>query len=254
MDILCGRSVRDQRHIYTFRGFSADSSTFCCPVKLPPPALGFCSNIVKQEDLNPDFISGPTELPPAMLIGSKWEGMHNMFFESSSCAWFYPSGAAPQYGALTDHNFGETFDKITANAKKWTQHVVDSFHDKPSLDKIYQLITDLRRHTSPPGTILLCGTPRLPPSNSYRFYLARLRWLSTVYQQRCICHCGPKFWQSVPPRKPLVRMCEYYLFFGFSCTRECGNEHIKFDDIFDPEDKRKIEQFIAQQNGAMSFD
>ena len=49
-------------------------------------------------------------------------------------------------------------------------------------------------------------------------------------------------------------MCEYYLFFGFSCTRECGNEHIKFDDIFDPEDKRKIEQFIAQQNGAMSFD
>ena len=30
--------------------------------------------------------------------------------------------------------------------------------------------------------------------------------------------------------------------------------HIKFDDITDPEDKRKIEQFIVQQNGAMWVD
>ena len=49
-------------------------------------------------------------------------------------------------------------------------------------------------------------------------------------------------------------MCKWYSFVGFSCTRECGNEHIKFDDITDPEDKRKIEQFIVQQNGAMWVD
>ena len=184
MDILFGRSVRDRRHIYTFRGFSADSSTFCCPVKLPPSALGFCSNIVKQEDLNPDFISGPTELPPAMLIGSKWEGMPNMFFESSSCAWFYPSGAAPQYGALTDGNFGDSFEKLpptrrhggsiwwprSMTSKTWTRF----FASSPAM----------RQHTFPPCTSLLCGTPRLPPSKSYRFNLPRLGRLTTVYQQQ----------------------------------------------------------------------
>ena len=68
--------------------------------------------------------------------------MKHMHIESNSVAWFYPSGTEPQYGSLTDSDFGESFDKIAADEKKWRQHVVDSFDSKQDLDKVFCLIAN----------------------------------------------------------------------------------------------------------------
>ena len=74
------------------------------------------------------------------MIGSKWKEYTEFFFESHYVGWVYSSGVASQYGALTDPYFGEFFDKITADAKTWRQHMVALFTNKPSLDMIFRLI------------------------------------------------------------------------------------------------------------------
>ena len=55
------------------------------------------------------------------------------------------------------------------------------------------------------------------------------------------------------PENLSVCMCKWYAFVGYSCDRECDEVHIKFDDIQNPEDTRKIEQYVVQSNGAMWF-
>ena len=55
------------------------------------------------------------------------------------------------------------------------------------------------------------------------------------------------------PENLSIRMCKWYAFVGYSCDRECDEVHVKFDDIPNPEDKRKIEQYVVQQNGAIWF-
>ena len=124
-------------------GSTFDSTTDVVPLKLPPGALGYCSTLVKKEDLAPDALPGPTPLTPEHLKGTKWEASSvPIHFETRPVSFIYSKCVPPLEGNLADDDFVDAFAKNTSDAQAWIEHIRSAVSNNVDINAVLKRVKD----------------------------------------------------------------------------------------------------------------
>ena len=127
-------------------GSSFDSTSEVVPLKLDPGVLGLCLNVVAKDKRAQNAVGGPKPLEPDHLIGTKWEGQADLFFESCPLAYIYPMSVPPQYGSYLDQDWPSKFPpNTTPDAQAWKEHVEHSMVNSADVSKILAKVKDHKK-------------------------------------------------------------------------------------------------------------
>ena len=121
-------------------GSTCDDNRFCSIAKLTPGSYGYTSIVCARLDANLRGIVG-ANLPPAKLIGTRWEGVETTYCIVSLPSVFIVSMQGTIVtGSINDPDVVESWSRISQDHAEYLNHIDTARRERSDIDKVFVLI------------------------------------------------------------------------------------------------------------------
>ena len=121
-------------------GSTCDDNRFCSIAKLTPGSYGYTSIVCARLDANLKGIVG-ANLPPAKLVGTRWEGVDTTYCIVSLPSVFIVSMQGTIItGSINDPEVAENWSTISQDHAEYLHHIETARRERSDINKVFVLV------------------------------------------------------------------------------------------------------------------